>query len=545
MSQANIFQGDEPVIRITVGRGEPPSVAREPKGDDAGEEVHPLERGRRVLQTARAAADEVEVLEVGSTGVRALEPLALITYEGQTAYYPRPSAEQMQTLVELAESGEIGSDNAVWVVEHSPDTETLPTPSDGPLAVGTRRVLGGCGWTAPEGGTAATAGAAALAREDPEAALTQLSDIGLLGRGRGDASQDSSIAEDLNVVRELSGDPVVVVNANESDRRNETDRTLLGGSPAAVLDGALAVAEIVGATPGDTIVYTNEDDDLIRHRARRAAISATDALTEGVDDESTDTPQVVAGPDEFIAGEFTMALEALEGNDRLEARLRPPGPARHGLYGRPTIVHTPRTFAQLRLALLEPDAFDASDADPGTRLVTVTGDVETPVTVELSTGSPLAAVRDAVDAPHRIKMACVGGQLGGFTRSLDHAVNALALTNADLGTEGVVELFDQSRCALATAGERARFASEENCGRCFPGREGSKQLVNLLRDIYDGTYEDDMIRELTRVMGSSSLCGVGKSAARSVGTAHDRFETEFEAHATGRCPSGACEVTQS
>ena len=47
-------------------------------------------------------------------------------------------------------------------------------------------------------------------------------------------------------------------------------------------------------------------------------------------------------------------------------------------------------------------------------------------------------------------MACVGGQFGGVTRSLDANAERPALTGAHLGTDGVVELFDQSRCAVAT-----------------------------------------------------------------------------------------------
>jgi NADH-quinone oxidoreductase subunit F len=205
------------------------------------------------------------------------------------------------------------------------------------------------------------------------------------------------------------------------------------------------------------------------------------------------------------------------------------------------MVVTPRTLAQIRAALLDPEAFDAADSDPGTRLFTVTGDVSSGATVELPTGGSLAAVRDAVDVQGQVKMASVGGRFGGFTRSLDHTVSALGLRNADLGTEGVIELFDRETCPVAVTGERARFASEANCGRCFPGREGTKQLLHLLRDVYDGQYEDDKLRELTRTMGTSSLCDFGQSAARSVGTALDRFETEFRAHADGRCPSGICE----
>lgn len=548
MNTANVSHDSRPTVRVTVGYGDPPSVARDPQGTAETDDPHPLERGRKVLQTAQAAASEVNVLEVGSTGFYGLEPLVLVTRDGRTAYYPHPSTERVRSLMERAESGSIGEDDPAWVVEHDPDVEALPLPPDGPLAVGTRRILGRCGWTDPESAAAVESGATAVAREDPNAALEQLDTIGVLGRGRGDASQDAPLADDLAVVREAAGNPVVVVNANESDSRNRTDRTLLGGSPAVVLDGALAVAEVVGASPSDIVVYTNEDDVLIRRRTRRAA-TAVAALEAGAnaDEDRVDeaAPQVVAGPNEYIAGEYTMALEALEGNDRLEARLRPPGPARHGLYGRPTVVATPRTLAQVRAALLDPGAFDPADADPGTRVLTVTGDVESPATVELATGSSLGIARDFFEEASRFKMACVGGQFGGFTRSIDQPVNATALASADLGTEGVVELFDQGRCAVAAAGERARFASEENCGRCFPGREGSKQLLHLLRDIYEGTYQDDMIRELVRVMQSSSLCDVGRSAGRSVDTALEEFETEFKAHAAGRCPSGACEVSRS
>ncbi|MFC6769859.1 hypothetical protein ACFQE6_33890, partial [Natrinema soli] len=113
------------IVRVTVGRGEPPSVARKSAGDDADETVHPLERGREVLRTARTAAETVDVLEVGSTGVRALEPLVLVTIEGRTAYYPRPSPAQTRTIVERAEAGSVEADDAEWVVEHASDAETL------------------------------------------------------------------------------------------------------------------------------------------------------------------------------------------------------------------------------------------------------------------------------------------------------------------------------------------------------------------------------------------------------------------------------------
>ncbi len=41
-------------------------------------------------------------------------------------------------------------------------------------------------------------------------------------------------------------------------------------------------------------------------------------------------------------------------------------------------------------------------------------------------------------------------------------------------------------------------------------------------------------------MTQSSNCQIGADAPRPVLTAIDEFESSFEAHADGRCPSGTC-----
>jgi NADH-quinone oxidoreductase subunit F len=297
-----------------------------------------------------------------------------------------------------------------------------------------------------------------------------------------------------------------------------------------VLDGVAAVAEYIGAE--DAIIYLNETDTHLSQHVQNAIDAAADVLPV--------VPKLTAGPDEYYTGEPTAALEALEGADRIEPRLQPPTPAEHGLYGRSTVIHTPRTFAHIHRILADPDMYDSDATDPGTRLFTVTGDVTAPVIIELPSESTIATVRNAIDMEGTYKMACVGGILGGFIRDLDITPTAQSLRAADLGTDGVVELLNADRCALATAGERARFAATENSGRCVPGREGTKQLTELLRDVYDGSFESDKIRELGRVMRQSSNCQIGAHAPRPVTTAIDEFEPEFRAHTNGRCPAGTC-----
>ena len=499
MSQQTGAVGRSPVVRVATGDG------------------------GQVVSAAREASDSVPVVRTGPTGIAESDPLVAATDDGRTAFFEAPSSSTARRVVASLADGEFPAGEGDAVVEHEPGVETLPAPDAGPLSVGRRVVLGPCGWVDP-----LDPGDLSLLSAERSAAAA--SDAGLLGRGRGDAAADDPVGDAWATASEAAGDPVVVANANEAHDAQRADRTLLWGAPMAVLDGMAAVADHVGAE--DAVLYLNEADaDLFRHLA-----AAVDAAAG----ELPVVPQLVAGPDEHRAGAPTAALEALEGADRIEPRLQPPSPAEHGLYGRPTVIHTPRTYAQVRRAMADPDALDPGAADPGTRVLTVAGDVAAPATVELPSSATLSAVRDAVDVEGSFKMACVGGVLGGYARDLDVTATAASLSAADLGTEGVVELLNDGRCALADAGDRAAFAASENSGRCVPGREGTKQLTELLRDVYDGSLEDDRIRELGRVMRRSSNCRTGARAPRPATTALEAFEPEVRAHTDGHCPAGTC-----
>lgn len=483
------------------------------------------------------AADDVRVIEVGPTGIDALAPLLISTLDGETTLHAACTTEDARDVVSRLENGENPSEDCYAVVEHGHDSPDFPVPERGPLSVGRRRVTSRCGWTAPADVETYRGEDGLLAervRDSPADSLETIRKLGLLGRGRGDAATDVSVADQWQTARDATGDPVIVVNANDADPNTLADKLLLESVPLAVLDAASAVGHVVDAA--SVVAYLNDADEVAAERIHEAI-----AAVERSDVDFGVNVRVATGPDEYIAGEETMALEAMEGNDRLEARLRPPGPAEFGLHGRPTVVHTPRTLVQVREALVRPEAFDEESSDPGTRLVTVTGDVDSPATVELPTDTPLDRTLDAVDVTESFKMAVVGGQFGGITRRLDVSSAAPALRSADLGTDGVVELFDETACPVAVAGTRASFAREENCGRCVPCREGSKQLTELLRDVYDGEYRSGKIRELARVTRETSICEFGRSVARPVTTAMNEFEEEFDAHADGRCPSGACE----
>lgn len=456
--------------------------------------------------------EDCTVRAVGSTGRPELEPLGTVTSGGRTALYADHTTEQLGEVISacLAESA-VDAGGPLAVVDHGTDQRRFPLP---PSLAGRNAVLGGCGWRRPTSpGDHEDAGG--FADADPGDVLG----VGetLAGRGWTDVAQDEPVANQWRRALSADGDPVVIVNGHGT----RADRLLLESAPFEVLDGANALADALGATR--VIVYIAGADE----RARRIT---EEAAGEFPDPEAP--IETVAGQDIYRAGEPTMAIEDIEGNHRLEARRRPPGPATFGLDGRPTPVHSPRTLAQLSVGLRE--------GVPETRLVAVEGDVSAPAVVELGEEASLEDALGAVELTDDWKAASVGGQFGGVTDSLSIQPDHESLTAAGLGTDGVVNLLGEGRCVLEFIGKRAAFAADSNCGRCVPCREGTTQLAELLREIYDSEFDRAKIEELVAVMATTSLCEFGVAAARPARTALEAFEDEIEAHADGHCPAGRC-----
>jgi NADH-quinone oxidoreductase subunit F len=506
--------GSDPALRVSVG------------SENWG-------AGQGLLDIEGKSDTSVTTAVVGSTGLTRYEPHVLATINGKTAFFPRCTKEQLKTVLEELDAGSLPTEDARAIAEHESEIASLPIPDDHPLNVGDRKILSACGWSAPTSIEDYRANRKLIATNfNPEDTMKSVQEGALRGRGRGDMAADTPVVNDWQTAEEADGDPVVVINANDADPNAVTDRLLLESDPFSVCDPALAVARTVGAT--DVVVYLNEGDTIAYRRTQQVANTLDDELDLEI------SMRVVTGPDEYKAGEPTMALEAIEGNHRIEARRGPPGPSEYGVNGRPTLIHTPRTFAQIG-QLLGGEEFGGAVSDPGTRLFTVVSDGAPSTTVELTTDTTLDAALPVVDLENDWKAACVGGVFGGLTRSLDMPASAPGLTGAHLGTNGVVELLTDSTCIVALAGKRAKFAREENCGRCVPCRQGSGQFVNLLRDVYGGDYKDGMLRELVRTMRNTSLCGFGRDATRPISTAMEEFEPEFNAHANGHCPTGTCD----
>jgi NADH:ubiquinone oxidoreductase subunit F (NADH-binding) len=58
-----------------------------------------------------------------------------------------------------------------------------------------------------------------------------------------------------------------------------------------------------------------------------------------------------------------------------------------------------------------------------------------------------------------------------------------------------------------------RFFEDESCGQCTPCRVGTEKAVKLMSA---PRWDDNLLQELSRVMGDASICGLGQAAMNPV-----------------------------
>lgn len=104
------------VIRVPIGSDERPNEAKS------------------VLSAVCATPNDVRITGVGPISAPELAPLVVATREGLTTFHADCSPEDALELVTALEDGDLLTDSAQAVVEHDPETTTLPVPETGPLA---------------------------------------------------------------------------------------------------------------------------------------------------------------------------------------------------------------------------------------------------------------------------------------------------------------------------------------------------------------------------------------------------------------------------
>lgn len=330
----------------------------------------------------------------------------------------------------------------------------------------------------------------------------------------------------------------VVANAEEGEPGIYKDRHLLEGDPHSLIEGLLITGYAIGATKG--YIYINAEAGLSTHRIQRGLEQARAAGIVGqqvLGSSFNFDVQVRQGAGGYVCGEETTLLSTIEGQRRVP-RLRPPFPTEAGLFAMPTVINNVETLCNVTFVLTNgPEAYQAiGDTTTGTKIISLSGAVSRPGLVEVPMGTSIHTIvydigggaRDGGD----VAGVVAGGPSGGLLPAalLDEPIRPGLIhpSGATLGSGGVIVL-DNSVPIADVVQELASYNAKESCGKCTPCREGTPRMVDILARMRGGSSAADAaeLRELTQVVASASLCGLGQMAGGPILSALDLFPDEF------------------
>ena len=362
----------------------------------------------------------------------------------------------------------------------------------------------------------------ALAQLTPEQVLSEIEASGLAGRG----GAGFPTARKWRAVREAVGEPkTIVCNADEGEPGCFKDRALLDHDPHGVIEGMLAAAYATGATRGFIYLryeypHTQQILERALGEARDAKLLGTKILGKSFDFEL----YVRRGAGAYICGEETSLLNSLEGKHPFP-RNRPPYPVTHGFEDKPTAVNNVETLASVGPILARGAEWYAGlgiAPHKGTKLISLSGDVQRPGNYEVPIGLPLRTLLDEwAGGPRngrRFQAVTMAGLSGGFLGEEDFDATldepCLRARGTFLGAGGVM-VFDDSRDIMEVARQAMSFFAHESCGKCFPCRIGTQRLTERLAGDAGPSDLETWKREVEDIghtMAAVSACGLGIAA---------------------------------
>jgi NADH-quinone oxidoreductase subunit F len=362
----------------------------------------------------------------------------------------------------------------------------------------------------------------AVGEMEPAQVIALITDSQLAGRG----GAGFPTGRKWQAVAEAPGEPkTIVCNADEGEPGCFKDRAVLDHDPHAVLEGMTLAARATGANRGFIYLrYEYPETYDILERAISEAEAAGYLGDRILDRDFAFRIHVRRGAGAYICGEEGSLLNSLEGRHPFP-RNRPPFPVTHGYDNLPTVVNNVETLASA-VQIVRRDAKWyrglGHDGQAGTKIISLSGDIQRPGNYEVPMGMPLATLlHDWAGGPpegRRIRAVTMAGLSGGVLAgdglevSLDEP--SIRSHGSMLGAGGIM-VFDDRRDMLEMARGAMAFFAEESCGKCFPCRIGTQRLTERLAGLAGPgalTEWTQEVNDICETMKATSACGLGMAA---------------------------------
>jgi NADH-quinone oxidoreductase subunit F len=361
-------------------------------------------------------------------------------------------------------------------------------------------------------------------------------------RGRGGAGFPTGLKWSF-MPRSFPGQKYLVCNSDEGEPGTFKDRDILRLNPHIVIEGMAIAAYAMGISVGYNYihgeifeVYKRFEDAL--DEARQAGFLGDNILGSSFSFQL----HTFHGYGAYICGEETALLESLEGK-KGQPRFKPPFPASFGLYGKPTTINNTETFAAVPWIIRNGGQAYLEVGKPnngGTKLFSITGDVERPGNYEIPLGTPFSKLLELAGGMRggsTLKAVIPGGSSapvipGSIMMDTTMDYDAIAKAGSMLGS-GAVIVMNDTRCMVKSLLRLSYFYFEESCGQCTPCREGTGWLWRMVDRIENGqgrASDLDLLNSVADNIQGRTICALGDAAAMPVRGMIKHFRHEFEYH---------------
>jgi len=360
-------------------------------------------------------------------------------------------------------------------------------------------------------------------------------------RGRGGAGFPTGVKWGF-LPKDYQGPKYLCCNADESEPGTFKDRQLIERDPHQMIEGMLIACYAIGVETA--YIYIRGEFVLGAQILERALAEARTAGYVGrniLGAGPSINIWVHRGAGAYICGEETALLESLEGKRGLP-RVKPPFPATHGLYNKPTVVNNVETLANLpHIVNRGAEWFAAIGSPPkssGTRIFCVSGHIKRPGNFEVPMGITLRELifehAGGMRSDKPLKAIIPGGASAPFftPEHLDVKLDfeSVAQAGSMLGSGGVTVMEEGTNMVWAAL-RLMEFFYHESCGKCTPCREGSSWLVQTMRRIVDGRGRKsdlETLVELCQNIAGRTVCAFGDAEVAPIMSTLKYWRHEYE-----------------
>jgi len=347
----------------------------------------------------------------------------------------------------------------------------------------------------------------------------------------------------------------IICNADEGEPGTFKDRVLMSKFPGLLLEGMAMAAYAVGATKG--AIYLRAEYFYLKDKIEQRIIDFKEKgflgkNILGIENFDFDI-YVHMGAGAYVCGEETALIHSMEGK-RGEPSTKEYFPVEKGFLGKPTIVNNVETLCAVPRILemgLEKYLSIGTEATPGTKLLSVSGDCKKPGIYEIEWGIKLQEFLHLIDAknPNFVLFNGFSGEClspNDFDREIS-GENLLAehiqfefndpieysqkMSAVGLRSGGSFMVFHKDRDLLEILKNINDFFVAESCGICVPCRTGNFLLNKKIQKIINchaDTKDINDIKEWSTIIKQSSRCGLGKSSSNCLLTAMLKFPETFQ-----------------